>query len=158
MDGDQLTCDGIAVLHAGESDVAVTNLEVLPKVPDHLGMSDAFLLNEEVEMLTPTTGLVQGELLHEKVLVAKLDTTAQIRLGKQPALRKRVEHLIGIRGGEHSSVPRLEIVVFNEGILGTPIIHRAEEGVVGGSLLDDVFGDEDGNVVGDSERDRVGRS
>ena len=78
MDGDELAGHRITVLHPGESDVPVADLEVLPKVPDHLGVRDTLLLKEEVEMISTTTRLIEREFLDEKVFISKLDAPAQV--------------------------------------------------------------------------------
>ena len=80
MDGDELTGHRVTVLHAGESDVSVTDLEVLTKVSDHLGVRHPFLLQEEVEMVSTTTRLIERKFLDEEVFIPKLDATTQIRI------------------------------------------------------------------------------
>jgi putative hemolysin len=78
MDGDELASHRTAVLHAGETDVPVADLEVLSKVPDHLGVRDTLLLKKEVEMVSTTTRLIEREFLDEKVFISELDAPAQV--------------------------------------------------------------------------------
>jgi hypothetical protein len=79
MNGDKLPRHGAAILHAGKPDVAIMDSEMLAKMPDHLGMGDPFLLNEEIEMFPMTAGLVERKFLDQKVLGSHLDATTQIR-------------------------------------------------------------------------------
>ena len=143
---------------SGEPDVSVAYLEVLTKVPDHLGVRDTLLLKKEVEMIAVTTRLIEREFLDEEVFISKLDATTQIGGWKQPTLRERIKCLLRIRRGKHASLSGLEIVVFDEGIANILIIHRSEKRIVGGSLFDHVLGDEYGDIVGDTKCDRIGGS
>jgi hypothetical protein len=59
-------------------------------------MGNSFLLDEEIQMFSSTTRLIQGKFLNEEILGPELDAPTQIRLRKQSLLGKRIERFIGI--------------------------------------------------------------
>src|SRR5690606_35029007 len=85
-----LAGDGPGVLQAGESDVARVYAEGAGDVGDRLVRGEPGLLDDEVDVIAAPLGLVEGDLLDDEVLVARLERAGDrgdVRGQVRPRLR-----------------------------------------------------------------------